>query len=129
MESRKVALVQASMECFNNQDISGVLDLCIPDVEFPDVVNESVLRGRDAVAASFRQQFEVLDHVVTPAEIVEVGESVVVVALHHVFNAGETSLGPPFTAVHRYFFRDDLIARMEWNGLDDYPEPVRALLD
>ena len=128
MESRKIAVVQASMECFNSQDVNGVLDLCTPDVEFPDVVNESVLRGRDAVAASFRRQFEALDYVVTPAQIVEVGDDVVVVALHHVFTPDGTSLGPGFTAVHRYAFRGDLIARVEWNGLDDYPEPVRALL-
>lgn len=107
VESRRVAAVRASYECFNNRDIDGVLDLCVTDVEFPDVVNDSVVL----------------------AEVVEMGDYVIVVAHHQVSDRNGGPLGSGITAVHRYSFKGDLIARMEWTGLDEVPQSVRVRLD
>lgn len=128
MESERVAVVRASYACFNAKDISGVLDLCVPDVEFPDVVNHTVLRGRAAIEGSFLHQFSAIDHHVSVSEVVEMGDHVMVVAHHQVYLPDGGPLGPGMSAVHRYSFQGNLIARMEWTGLDEVPEEVRERL-
>jgi len=128
VDSNRVAVVRSCYHCFNDKDIDGVLDLCTSDVEFPDVVNDSVLRGRAAIEDAFRRQFEIFDHSVVLGDVFEVGEHVVVVAHLQVYERDGGPLGSGIAAVHRYSFDGERIAKVEWMGLDDVPEPVRERL-
>ncbi len=128
MDSPRIAVVRAAYDCFNRRDIAGVLNLCHPDIELPDVLANSTLYGKVAIEQNWHQQLELVEHSVFPAEFVDMGDTIVVVARHEMYDRDGSPLGPGVMAVHRFTFRDDRIARMEYSGLDDVPEPVRARL-
>ena len=129
MQSQRVSAVRAAYDCFNAKDVDGVLDLCDPDIEIPDVLHDSVRKGREEVERYWRHEFAVVDHTVALGEIVEMGDTVVAVVRHQMYQSdGRTPLGDPVTAVHRFTFRGDRIVKMEYSGLDEVPEAVRQKL-
>lgn len=128
MDSSRVAVVRAAIDCFNREDIPGVLELCDDDIELPDVINGIVVKGKPAVEGYWQRQFQVVDHSVMPGEIVEMGDAVIVVAYHQMYEPDAGPLGAGVTAVHRYTFRDERIAKMEFTGLDEIPASVRERL-
>lgn len=124
----RVEVVRAAYDCFNREDVTRVLDLCDESIELPDVIHGTVLRGKPAVEQYWRQQFEVVDHSVVPGEIVEMGDAIVVVAYHQMYEPDGGPLGGGVTAVHRFTFRDHRIAKMEFTGVDEIPQSVRDRL-
>jgi len=123
-----VTVVRSAYGCFNDEDISGLLELLDPDVELPDILHESVLRGREELRQFFQDQFEVVHHSMFASEIIEVGDAVVAAAMHQIYDRAGVPLGSGVTAVHRFTFREDLIVRVEFSALDDIPDAVRDRL-
>jgi ketosteroid isomerase-like protein len=129
VESTRVALVRAAYDRFNDADISGILDLLDTDVEMPDILHGTTLRGIEAIRGYWEQQFALVDHSIMASEIVEVGDAVIVVAFHEVYDReGGQSLGRGVAAVHRLTFRGDRIASIEYTGVDEVPDQVRQRL-
>ena len=129
MDSTRVALVREVYDRFNNADIGGVLDLLDADVEMPDVLHGTVLRGTDSLRRYWEQQFELVDHSIMASDVVEVGDAVLVVAFHQVYDReGGGPLGRGVAAVHRLTFRGDRILSIEYTGVDEVPEQVRQRL-
>jgi len=129
MESARVRVVRAAYDCFNSKDASGVLEFCDSDIEIPDPIHESVRRGKADVEQYWQHEFGLVDHVVSLGEIVEMGDQVVAVARHQMYNPDGSTLAEPVRAVHRFTFKGDKIAKMEYSGLDDVPDSVRERFD
>jgi ketosteroid isomerase-like protein len=127
VESR-VALVRRAFEGFSQGDIPGVLALLHADVEMPDVIHGTVVRGKDEVERMWRSQFERAEHIVIPGEILEMGDAVIVVGHHQIYGHGDGPLGPGVTVVHRVSFRGDRISRVEVTPLDEVPRVVQERL-
>ncbi len=128
MDSQKVALVRAAYDRVNNEDIAGLLELLDPDVEFPDVIHNTVLRGRESVERYWQDQILAAEHSAVPSEILELGEAVIVVAYHQIYERNGGPLGPGMSAVQRVTFRGDLIAKVEFTPLGEIPDHVRERL-
>ena len=129
MDSARVALVREAYDRFNDADISGVLALLDADVEMPDILNGGTLRGTDVLRRYWEQQFALVDHAIMTSEIVEVGDAVIVVAFHQLYDReGSGPLGRGVAAVHRFTFRDGLIGSIEYTGVDEVPEQVQRRL-
>jgi ketosteroid isomerase-like protein len=126
--SPRLALVQEAYERFNDGDIAGVLDLLDPEVELPDVIHNEVLRGREAVKQNWERQFAIADHSAIAGSVMDAGSAVLVVVYHQLYEKAGGPIGHGVAAVHRLTFRGDLIAKMEFTGLDRIPESVRQLL-
>lgn len=129
MESERVVLVREAYHRFNDGNVSGVLELFDADVEMPDVLHGTTLRGTEALREYWEQQFELVDHSIMASEIVEVGDAVLVVAFHQLYDRdGGGPLGRGVAAVHRLTFRGDRIASIEYTGVDEIPERVQQRL-
>jgi hypothetical protein len=76
----------------------------------------------------WRGQFRLVEHTVLPGEIVDMGDIVVAVAHHQLYEPNHGPLGPGVTVVHRLSFRNGLISRLEVTPIDEVPEEVRARL-
>lgn len=124
MDSARVALVREAYECLNNADIPGLLELLDPDVEYPDVVHNTVLRGKVSVERHWERQLQVADHSAIPSEILEVGDAVLVVAYHQIYERDGGPLGQGVSAVQRVTFRGDRIARVEFTPMGEIPDYV-----
>jgi ketosteroid isomerase-like protein len=123
----RVDLVRLAYERFNKQDVDGVLELLDDDVEWPDLVHTSVLKGKEAVRQYWRRQFEIATPTVLVGEVMEVGEAVIAVAYQQLYDLHGRLLGPPNVVVHRFRFRGGLVSKMELTNLDEIPDDVRRL--
>ncbi|HEV2361573.1 MAG TPA: nuclear transport factor 2 family protein, partial [Acidimicrobiales bacterium] len=57
-EIDRVALIRSGYERLNDQDLDGLLSLFTDDIEWPDVVNGTVLEGIGEVKEYFARVFE-----------------------------------------------------------------------
>ena len=128
METDRVTLVREAYDRFNRRDIDGLLELLAAEVEMPDFVHGTWLRGREPVEQMFQNQAQLIDHSIYIASIIEMGDAVLVAANHHAYEPNGAPLGPGLTAVHRVTFRDGRIAKLEVTAFDDLSEAVRERL-
>lgn len=124
-----MTLVRDAYRRFNDGDISGLLDLLDDDVELPDVLNGTKLRGIDAVRQYWEHEFELVEPALFVSDIVEIGDALLLVVVQEVYDrATRNRLGPGVKAVHRVTFRGDRIASIEYTGVDEVPEQLRQRL-
>jgi ketosteroid isomerase-like protein len=110
--ARRVALLRRAYGAFDRREIEAVLALLTPDVEWPNVLAGTTLRGRDAVRAYWVGQFETLDPRVEPEAFVPLGQDGVVAAVHQVVRDRDGHLLSDSRVAHAYTFRGELAARM-----------------
>jgi len=108
-----VAWLERAYSLFNDRQVDDLLAMMSDDVEWPDVANGAVLRGKEAVRSYWVGQFAVANPQVTPTDFIEVGNDVVVVIDQIVLDLSGAPLVPSFTVFHRYRFDDSLVDRME----------------
>jgi len=94
----------------------------------PDFVHGTLVRGREPVGRMLRGQAELIDHTIFAAEVLDLGDAVVVAALHQAYEPSGGPLGPGLSAVHRVTFDDGRIAKLEVTAFDDLSEDVRERL-
>jgi ketosteroid isomerase-like protein len=85
MSQENVELARAGYEAFNRGDLDGVLDLCVPDVEWQDLasIDTSAVTGKDAVRAFLVTVMEPWEEVRRePEEIIDLGGDRVLVLFH-----------------------------------------------
>ena len=108
----RMVFLQRAYELFNDRDIDALLAMMTDDVEWPDVANNAVLRGKDAIRSYWEGQFAVADPRVVPTDFLEAEEDLVAVVAQRIADLQGRPLGPPAIVFHRYTFTDDLVRRM-----------------
>ena len=112
MTSPRHQTLTEAYERFNHRDIDGLLAMMTDDVEWPDMINGTVLRDKSAIRDYWQGQFAAASPVVTPLEVFDVDEDVVVVIDQQVFDHQGNPLAPATTVFHRYTFDGDQVRRM-----------------
>ena len=107
-----VEFLEHAYQLFNERDIDSLLSMVTDDVEWPDVANRAVLRGKEAMRRYWDAQFAVGDPRVTPTAFIEAGDDVVAVVDQRIFDFEGQLLVPPTVVFHRYTFDGELIRRM-----------------
>ena len=121
----RVALIRDGYERLNDQDLDGLLAMLTDDVEWPDVVNGTVLEGIDEVRDYFKQVFEFTRLRVYVGDVIELGDAVIATTFQHFYDVDDKPVGEPRVVVNRFTFRDDLVSAMVLTSQGDFPEPVR----
>lgn len=122
----RITIVRSAYERFNDGDLDGVLALLTDDVEWPDLVHDSVLHGKAALRRYWDDMLAQVRLSVFLGEAMEVVDHVVALVRQQVYELDHQPFGPANTVAHRFWFRDGLIARMELTELDTIPEEVRS---
>ena len=110
--NERMVFLQRAYELFNDRDIDALLAMMTDDVEWPDVANNVVLRGKDAIRSYWQGQFAVADPRVVPTDFLEAGEGLVAVVAQRIADLQGRPLGPPTIVFHRYSFVGDRVSRM-----------------
>jgi ketosteroid isomerase-like protein len=126
MTTDRVALVRCAYERYNHRDLDGVLELLDPHVSWPDVVNGTVMVGRDAVRRYWNGHFALASPTVEPEDLYEVGDAVIAIVRQQVNDLNGTPIGPSSVAAHKLTFRDGLVGRMEIT-VETFPDEVQAV--
>ena len=108
----QVAFLERAYELFNARDIDALLAMMTDDVEWPDVANHAVLRGKKAIRPYWEAQFAAADPRVTPTAFIPTGDDLVAVVDQQVFDLDGKPLGRPAEVYHRYTFVGDRVRRM-----------------
>jgi ketosteroid isomerase-like protein len=107
----RVRLLVRAYDAFNRRDVDAVLALLDPEVEWPNLLDHVVARGRDEVRAYWERQFRQIRSQVEPTAFIDAGDRVVV-AVHQVvrdLDGGPVSDGE---VAHAYAFRGLLVRAM-----------------
>lgn len=108
----RVAFLERAYRFFNDRDIDGLFTMLTDDVEWPDVANGAVLRGKEAIRPYWEGQFAVADPTVTPTAFIPAGDDLVAIIDQRILDLHGQLLVPPAVVFHRYTFSGDLIRRM-----------------
>ncbi len=119
----RVNLLERAYRFFNARTIDGLLAMMTDDVEWPDVVNGTVLDGKASIRSYWEAQFAVTDPRVVPTDFLPVGGELVAIVDQHVLDLRGEPLVPSTTVFHRYTFRDERVRRMV--VFDDRAEAAR----
>jgi hypothetical protein len=100
-------------EAFNAREVSDLLAEMTPDVDWANGWEGGRIVGQDQVRAYWERQWTVLDPHVEPEEIVDRDDGAVEVVVHQLVKDTRGQVLADDRVRHVYWFRDDLIARME----------------
>lgn len=114
----KVILLRHTYDAFNRRDVDAVLSALDPEIEWPNVLERSVIYGRQAVLQYWRRQFQRIHSRVTPTDFSQHGE-LVIVNVHQIVRDLETNQVREQLVAHAYTFRGDLVLRMEVYATSD----------
>jgi ketosteroid isomerase-like protein len=121
----RIALVRFGFERFNEKDLDSVLGLCTEDVEWPDVVNGTVLHGGQAIRDYFARIFAIATPLVTVGDVIEIADAVLATVYQQFYDLDGRLLGDPRVVVNRFTFRGDLVSAMTLTSQDDIPHELR----
>ena len=109
----RVALIRLAVERFNTRDIDALVTLLHPMAEWPDLMDDKLIWGREAVRDYWERQLSVVSPHLTPHDFTPVGDDLVVASTQRVLDR-ETGvdLMPVTEIVQRFSFRDGLIAKL-----------------
>lgn len=120
LQSRVEALT-ACYDAFNRRDLDAVFARFDPDVEWPNLLKLTTMRGHRAIRAYWEEQFARFDPTVEPTGFTEVRGRVVVNVNQIVRDLNGTLLSETLTG-HSFTFRGDLVAAMRIHA--PIPEPT-----
>jgi hypothetical protein len=99
---------------FNARDLDAVLAAVAPDVDWPNAYEGGRVKGRDAVAAYWRRQFEEISPTVDPVALTQRDDRRVAVVVHQVVRDAAGAVVLDQHVEHLYTFAPGgLIARMD----------------
>lgn len=129
MERTRADIAREAYDRFNDGDVSGIVALLDADVEIPDVLHGTTLRGTEEVQRYWEWQFELVDSRILVGEIVEIGNALHIV-VHQELRDRESGqlIGGSVVAVHRMTFRGDRIASIGYRDIDEIPESLKERL-
>lgn len=106
-------LLRLAYAAFNARDIDAVLATLHDDVDWPNVLEGTRVRGHDAVRAYWTGQFASIDPRVEPRGMTTEEDGRVVLEVHQVVRAKDGTLLDDRVLRHAYTLRDGLVARMD----------------
>ena len=104
-------------EAFNRQDFDAVLGQLTDDVAWPNMIEQTVLHGRDQVRAYWEDQLTWSTPNVVPVGFIEQGDEIVVMVDQRIARDGQVARS---TVAHRYRFKGDLVAAMTVESVEDH---------
>jgi ketosteroid isomerase-like protein len=115
---QRVQLLRRTYDAFNRRDIEAVVSTLDPDVEWPNVLEQTTVRGHQAVRDYWERQFREIDPHVEPTQFVAHGDQVIV-DVHQVVRDGQGRVVRDHHVAHRYAFRDQFVVRMQVHATID----------
>ena len=122
--AERVARVRAAYGYFNARQFENALALFDPAVEWPDVVHDAVIVGREAVRWYWDAQFALATPTATARHVFDIEGGVLAVVDHQSYHHDGRPLGPPSVMLQHFEFRGPLISRMWVEAV--FPDEVRA---
>jgi CheY-like chemotaxis protein len=110
--AERVAKVRAAYGYFNAKRFERVLGMLDPAVEWPDVVNDTVIVGRDAVGRYWAGHFARGTPTASARHVFDVEDHVLAVVDHQSYHLDGSLLGPASVMLQHFEFRGPLIRRM-----------------
>ena len=105
--------IQLAYEAFNARDTDAATAFMHPEVDWPNVLEGSRLRGREAVRGYWKRQFAEIDPRVEPERVIPAADGRFVVEVHQVVRDLAGNLISNGRVRHVHSFRDGLIGRMD----------------
>jgi peroxiredoxin/ketosteroid isomerase-like protein len=112
LHDRRLELLRTAYDAFNARDVDAALARLHPAVEWPDLIEGGVLRGREQVRRYWREQFKAIDPTVRLERGFERDDELVILVRQRVCDARSGDELDDRYVAHAYQFRDGLIARM-----------------
>ena len=112
-------LIASAYAAFNRRDIAAFLDLVTEDVDWPNAMEGTRVRGKAAVRDYWSHQWEVADPRVEPLGITETPDGATVVRVDQVVKTLDGAVISEGELDHVYRIEGGLIARMDVR--DDAP--------
>ena len=109
VETPRRLMLAEMFEAFNRHDFDEVLSHLDDDVAWPNMIEMTVLHGREQVRAYWDDQLTRSIPTVTPVRFVDDGEEIVVIVDQRVAREGQVAQS---TVAHRYTFNGARIAAM-----------------
>ena len=106
-------LIRRTYTAFNQRDVDAALAGLCKDVEWPNVLEGTYLRGHDAVRAYWLEQFESTSPMVEPYGMTERADGRVAVDVHQVIRTLDGYVLVDRDVRHVLTLRDGRVARME----------------
>jgi len=120
--------VRTVYERLNSKDFAGVADLLDPNVAHEDLLQPGVIHvGRLSVLELWYNRFTEASVRALLTKTVEAGNAIVAVVSYQAYDPDGSPQGAPMIVVHRFFFAEGLIARIESTIIEDVDDSVRAL--
>jgi ketosteroid isomerase-like protein len=111
-ETDRATTIRRFYDAFNRRDVDAVLAALVPDVAWPNLIDNITIHGPDAVRTYWLRQFETTAPNVEPTAI-HGDADVVVVQVHQVIRDLAGSVLQENDVVHTCTFRDDLVVAMQ----------------
>jgi ketosteroid isomerase-like protein len=110
--TERIIFLEHAYRCFNERRIDDLLAMMTDDVQWPDVANGIILKGKASISPYWQAQFAVANPTVIPTDFFPVGGDVVAVIKQQILDHQGELLAAPSTVYHRYTFKDGLVSRM-----------------
>jgi ketosteroid isomerase-like protein len=109
----ETALLRRMYEAFNRRDFEAVLAQMHADVDWPNALEGTRVRGRDAVREYWMRQFESLDSTVEPKGFASERDGRIAVQVHQVVRDKSGNIVADRMVEHVCTIRGGLVASME----------------
>jgi len=106
-------LLRRAYEAFNARDIEAAIALMHPDVDWPNAMEGTRLRGHAAVRDYWARQFETITSQVMPQDFTTTADGRIAVDVHQVVHDTGGNLLTDATVRHVYAIADGLVTRMD----------------
>jgi hypothetical protein len=113
LSPQTIELLERSYAAFNARNIDAALATMRADIDWPDMLGNRRIVGRDAVREYWQRQFEFTEPTVTPTGYAEALDAQVVVDVHQVVRDKQGNLLSEQDVQHAFVFRDGLAAAMD----------------
>jgi ketosteroid isomerase-like protein len=108
---QRVRLLRLAYDAFNRRELDTVLSTLDPDVEWPNMLDLTILHGHQAVRDYWARQFQEIDPSVTPTAFIPDGDQLIV-DVHQVLRDRRGHVFRDDHVAHCYTFRGPLVVRM-----------------
>jgi hypothetical protein len=105
--------LRSAYRAFNARDIDAAVELMHPDVDWPNAMEGSRVRGHAGVRDYWTRQFTMIDSRVEPRSFSTDSAGRIVVEVHQVVRNLAGELIDDRTVAHVYTVRDGLVTRMD----------------
>jgi hypothetical protein len=106
-------LLHRSYAAFNTRDMDAAVATMHNDVDWPDMIANRRVVGREAVRRYWSAQFDLIDPTVTPTAFAEGAKGQIVVDVHQIVRDKEGNLLSEQDVQHVYSFKDGLAVAMD----------------